>query len=48
MSKMGLYMSNAFASGQGNVTIDVLKEQKNILQKIEKNTAAGQSATYSE
>ena len=38
MSKMGLYMSGGFNTGQGNVEVQVLKEQKDILKKIEKNT----------
>lgn len=46
MSKMGLYMSGGFAAGQGNVEVQVLKEQKDILKKIEKNTA-NTAATYS-
>ena len=46
MSKMGLYMTGGFAAGQGNVEVQVLKEQKDILKKIERNTE-NTAATYS-
>lgn len=46
MSKMGLYMSGGFAAGRDNVEVQVLKEQKDILKKIEKNTA-NKASTYS-
>lgn len=46
MSKMGLYMTGGFAAGQGSVEVQVLKEQKDILKKIEKNTA-NTASTYS-
>lgn len=48
MSKMGLYMSNNLAAGGGKVEVEIMKEQKTLLQKIEENTRASSNdgSTY--
>lgn len=47
MSRMGLYMSTSFAKGGGLTEVDILKEQKDLLQKIADNTADN-AAVYSD
>lgn len=46
MSKMGLYMSGGFSTGGGSVEVQIMKEQKDILKKIERNTQ-NTAASYS-
>lgn len=47
MSRMGLYMSGGYANaGGGSVEVQIMKEQKDILKKIERNTE-NTAASYS-
>lgn len=47
MDKMGLYMSNNAFSQMKNPELDIMKEQKDILEKIEENTQDF-AATYAD
>lgn len=47
MSRMGLYMSTAFAKGGGMTEVEIMKEQKNLLERIAENTE-NSSSEYSE
>lgn len=48
LSRMGLYMNTSFANGGGYSEMDILKDQKSILEKIEQNTREDEVAKYSE